>query len=246
MSLNVYNSKENDLQLPLSKGPIRFAVENKDGSTSNSWRVWVENKGDKGDAYICCRDNMEEVHISLHNCGEQHVRYVCNETGKRENWNQWREPPQQMPPLPSVELLFPGQWGISLSEKKKKKTKNNKKKWSKDHIFIKSDDDKLLTVVSYYIVEKELGSRMQAPPEGVLIGDLPLKKEKNLYMVACQTHDQHLRHLVEKAFKNKDFIAMATNIPSEHRQNRLAIMLTGGGYPEGNAYIVTVPMRLIF
>ena len=51
------------LELPLRTKQIRFAVQWKNGLTSNAWAVCVENTGD---AYIYCRDNIKEQKVSLH------------------------------------------------------------------------------------------------------------------------------------------------------------------------------------
>ena len=40
--------------LPLKKSPVRFAVGDPNGVTSNSWRIWTSKHGD---VYIACRDN---------------------------------------------------------------------------------------------------------------------------------------------------------------------------------------------
>ena len=108
--------------LPLRQGPVRFAILTPDGRTSNSWRVWTES----GDGYICCRDNMRDVKVSLHCSGKQHIAFR-SETGIEMTegsrfWNQWHEPPQQSPAIPSFKLVFPP-WGVRLTESDRAKTK---------------------------------------------------------------------------------------------------------------------------
>ena len=44
------------LTLPMRKSPIRFAVQQTSGITSNAWGVQTENTGD---AYVYCRDCMK-------------------------------------------------------------------------------------------------------------------------------------------------------------------------------------------
>ena len=62
------------IQLPLSKGPVRFAVINKAGLSSNSWRVWVERHGD---VHIASRDHMRnQLKISLHRSGQQQIAFT--------------------------------------------------------------------------------------------------------------------------------------------------------------------------
>ena len=94
------------------------------GSTSNAWRVWTDTR----DAYICCRDNMGEIKISLHGSGKQHIAFR-SETGIEMTpgsrfWNQWHEPPQQDPAIPSFKLVFPP-WGVRLTEEREEKDEAN-------------------------------------------------------------------------------------------------------------------------
>lgn len=44
---------------------LRFAIGDPCGQSSNSWRVWVKRDGD---VYIACRDNYQELKVSLHGC----------------------------------------------------------------------------------------------------------------------------------------------------------------------------------
>jgi hypothetical protein len=50
--------------LPIRSSPLRFAVGDPAGISSNSWRVWVEDRDSS--VYIKCRDNYSEVKVSLH------------------------------------------------------------------------------------------------------------------------------------------------------------------------------------
>ena len=45
-------------RLPLNTSPLKFAVLNKDGTSSNAWGVIIEKDGS---AYVYCRDNMKEI-----------------------------------------------------------------------------------------------------------------------------------------------------------------------------------------
>ena len=109
-------------ELPLREGPLRFAVVMKDGSTSNGWRAWVEKEGD---AYICCRDSMNDLKVSLHKSGRQHIahtRQSGKETGSEDRyWNTWWEPPVKGKIIPSFKLMFPP-WGVRLREQDRNKT----------------------------------------------------------------------------------------------------------------------------
>lgn len=51
--------------LPQQQSPVRFAVGNPRGHSSNSWRLWTQGQ----DIYIACRDNYREFKVSLHASG---------------------------------------------------------------------------------------------------------------------------------------------------------------------------------
>ena len=63
---------KDDLTLPLRTNPTRFAVMRRDGMSSNTWGVYVENKGE---VYIACRDHMKPQKISLHKSGKRHIAF---------------------------------------------------------------------------------------------------------------------------------------------------------------------------
>ena len=48
--------------LPLRDGPLRFALMNSDGFSSESWLVKVTNRGD---VYIVCREADLDIKVSL-------------------------------------------------------------------------------------------------------------------------------------------------------------------------------------
>jgi hypothetical protein len=50
------------VDLPIRSTPLRFAIGDPAGRSSNSWRVWVERDSS---VYIKCRDNYSELKVSL-------------------------------------------------------------------------------------------------------------------------------------------------------------------------------------
>ena len=142
--------KKNDVELPRTKSPINFAVQMKNGLTSNAWGVAVENTGD---AYIYCRDNMKGQKVSLHASGKQHVSFDKNAPGMEgltgsRFMNQWHEPEYESETIATFRLLFPS-WGVSLSAEQREAFKST---WDKNHILLEGHDE-LLTVVSFVIVD---------------------------------------------------------------------------------------------
>ena len=183
--LNIYTRKNRTL--PFTESPIRFAVTKKNGLTSNAWGVRVE---ETGDAYIYCRDMMKELKISLHQSGKQHIAFTKGSelemTPGSRFWNQWREPPSQRPPVPTFKLVFPG-WTLSFNEEDRKK--GRPKKWDTNDILIEADD-KLLTVVSFFITDTGCVPRQKGLPSHP-IGILPLRQGKDLCVLALREHERN-------------------------------------------------------
>jgi hypothetical protein len=97
-------------ELPIRKGPVRFAVGPPNGLTSNSWTLRTEKKGN---IYIACRDNFKEAKISLHASGRWRMGFTSEALvknprlarleGRNRAWEVWDKPPPQ---LPSVTIAF--------------------------------------------------------------------------------------------------------------------------------------------
>lgn len=102
------------LTLPITNGPVRFAVGPPNGIASNSWRCWVEKKGD---IYIICRDNFQDCKVSLHTSGRWHMKWENRVLAKYPGiipvnrdlaWDRWNEPPAQLPgTVIAFRLVFP-------------------------------------------------------------------------------------------------------------------------------------------
>jgi hypothetical protein len=90
------------LSLPKLNEPVRFAVGHPDGLTSNSWRVWATKSG----VYLACRDNAQDIKVSLHTGGRWRIGFTDEAVRKRPNlvakdanraWEVWGEPPATLP-----------------------------------------------------------------------------------------------------------------------------------------------------
>ena len=227
---------KNNIELPVRKGPLRFGITWMNGLiTSNTWGVRTEKTGD---AYIYCRDNMQEIKISLHKSGKQHIAFTKSSGHQmapdNRFWNQWREPPQQTPPVPSFKLLFP-KWGIGLNDEDRNKTRP---KWDKNQILIEGDD-KLLTVVSFFILDQ--GLRTRHPLSSVVLGTLPLRLGKDLYVIASRVKEKNLKPIVEEALSK--IVLPAELVPEQIRDNDILSMCLTGDQPEGYAYMVIVSAK---
>ena len=190
----------NGLKLPLKKSPVRFAVMNKNGLSSNAWRVWTEKAGD---VYIACRDNMKDLHVSLHQSGQQHIA-VETELGHgvvdfKQHWGQWSEPPHYGPPhiAPSFQLLFPN-WALSLPYATRL---TNTQVWDKNQILVETDDHNPLTVVDFYVIEKgvtiSFGDVHPSYPLAVL--PLPTRPNRKLWVIASQQPEGNIKEIAQRA-----------------------------------------------
>jgi hypothetical protein len=100
--------------LPFRTGSIRFAVGAPDGLTSNSWKFWTERSGD---AYLACRDNFQNMKVSLHASGRWRMAYTAEAVaenpalvpaGENRAWEVWDEPPPVIPDVVvAFRLIFP-------------------------------------------------------------------------------------------------------------------------------------------
>ena len=213
------------LELPLRAQPIRFAVEWRNGLTSNAWGVYVEKKREKDvDAYISCRDHMKGQKVSLHASGKQHISFPKDfpgmgfSTGDRF-MNQWREPQYTQNAIATFRLLFPP-WGLRLNDEQRRKFQTV---WDKNDVWVPGDD-KSMAVVSFVIVNdsKRLRKAEGSPPSAPL-GVLKLRPGKRLVVIAGYEPEGNWRETVENALKKID----STTDPTQLEGDDLTICLTG-------------------
>ena len=148
-----------ETKLPLSGDSLNFAIMRKDGTSSNAWGVKV-NKNN-GEAFVYCRDNMQETKASLHKSG--HHRYGIREEkyddlvksgliepGHDRTWMRWLEPPTSGPDLrPSFCIYFPS-WGIALTEDDRETRRHDwdaRQIWDSNQIWIAGVDSPFMLVV---------------------------------------------------------------------------------------------------
>ncbi len=118
--------------LPYKKGPIRFAVGDPNGLTSNAWRIWTSKAGDM---YIACRDNFKETKVSLHVSGRWRMGFTTEsinknpllvDEGQNRAWDVWDRPPENIPnTVRAFQLVFTNsQLAVSPDQRPPKKWKN--------------------------------------------------------------------------------------------------------------------------
>ena len=229
------------LELPLRTKQIRFAVQWKNGLTSNAWAVRVEKKGD---AYIYCRDAMPGQKVSLHASGKQHISFSKDSAAKVSStgdrfMNQWWEPQYTQNAIATFRLLFPP-WGLRLNADQRRKTQTV---WDKNDIWIQADDERL-TVVYFVIVEdiKPLRKAEGSPPSWP-IGVLTLRPGKTLYVIAEHRREGNWRKTALDGFKKVgDAVKKRASTIDPKLLEGVDPILCLIGYTEVNsAYMLPIP-----
>ena len=225
------------LTLPSRESPIRFAVQQGNGLTSNAWGVHVENTGD---AYVYCRDNLKGQTISLHRSGKQHISLdesFVSQMGYSDRFmNQWREPHYTQETIATFRLLFPT-WGVGLSEEQRRTAKSA---WNKNDLLIYGHDE-LMTVVSFVIADEGITIRKKKGSYAMcLIGILPLRPGKMLWVIAGWQPEGNLKTIVEEALGKID---VQEHLPEDIGGDTLSICLTEESSPD-STYMVVVPVKV--
>jgi len=104
----------------MSDPTIRFALGEPEGLSSLSWRVWVNQNGD---SYIACRDNYQELKVSLHRSGRWRIGLTvegANATahlrpaGEDRAWDVWDRPPSSGGITVGCRILFlPSEFSVT-------------------------------------------------------------------------------------------------------------------------------------
>ena len=172
----VSKSRRNkNLGLPLVQGPINFRVLRSDGKFSNRWGV---NLNGKGDGYVYCRDNPNAEKASFHASGQQHIS-VRSDAAKSIGADSyfrtmWQEPEFDSEAVATFTLVFPP-WGVGLEGT------DFPKGITKDELLIVGHREKLCPGL-FFIVDSKGNMRGREPH--IVLGRLPLSKEKTLHVVA--------------------------------------------------------------
>ena len=228
--------RRDGLELPLRNAPIRFAVQKRNGITSNSWGI---GSGSKGDVYIYCRDGLKGQKVSLHASGRQHISFSLDAPSMKSYagdrfMNRWEEPQYTKKAVPTLRLLFPP-WGLGRNAEQRETVQAV---WDKNDILIPGHDE-MVTVVSFVItddgksIRKEKGSPPSAP-----FGVLRMRPGKYLAVIAGYEPEGDLREKVDAALKT---IASTTD-PKLLEGEDLNICLTGNS-AENCTFLLPLAVR---
>ena len=229
MQIVSVSRKSNNLELPLTRGPVNFSVMRSDGKFSNRWGVDI---GGQGDAYVYCRDNPNGEKVSLHVSGRQHISIrseVAKNAGVESRFgNVWNEPEFDTSAIATFTLVFPP-WGVGLD------LADRLKKIKKDELLIVGHNE-LLVVVAFFIVES--GRKMQGKVPHIVLARLPLNEGKTLHVIAWKEPQGDLIDRIRSVFPQAS--QTLARIGVDDGEYTLCVQ----GYRQPNsAYMVVVPVQ---
>ena len=189
----------NDIELPLRESPVRFSIMRSNDLSSNAWRVWVEKDGS---AYIRSRDHLQDIKISLHNSGKQHIAFTPESTHQMSEgnrfWDQWWEPDHYRGPqvVPTFNLFFPS-WALTLTQAIRD---SNPKIWNKNQISIEAAETPMATVISFVITDDDVNMRFSTTGESrhFPMAILPLRHGKTLWAVIWHRPEGNMQVLAKQ------------------------------------------------
>jgi hypothetical protein len=206
-----YSALKQSGLLPLRTEPVRFAVGDPEELTSNSWRIWPSPNGD---VYIACRDNFQEVKVSLHTSGRWRVGFTTEAASKNPSlvgegqnraWDVWDRPEDLVPDVVrAFQLVFSSNQLVVGPEHRKSK------KW-KNTIYIEGPPLGMLTVLTVFITQKNVNLRHETLPSFVL-ANYELSPGCYAQVVAHADPEGDLPHLFSKAVDQARSQAQAAGI----------------------------------
>jgi hypothetical protein len=229
-----------NLGLPLTVGPVRFAVGSPDGLTSNSWRFWTTSSGD---AYLACRDNFQNMKVSLHASGRWRMAFTSEALAENpalvpaeanRAWEVWDEPPPVLPDtVVAFRLIFP------TSELAVKPEQRTTKQW-RDTLFIESapPDSGKLTVVTLFVTVGDPELRHESEPS-FRLASLELINGRRAQLVAHADPELDMPNLIAssrtKALERAN--SAGIDVPDE------GYLYLFGNQPDGTRFIVGARAR---
>ena len=234
------NSQQNFVLIPkdlypsLHSSPVRFAVRLRNGLAGSMWKI--EARG-KGDVYIIPRDIMEDVKISLHASGQQHIKV------ERPPWDKriWKEPPQESPLLASVKLIFPV-WSAGTGPTKDYNAKKLQNQWWQNLVIIEGDDDENSVItVCFFLTPPNVSVELPEWPPMVRFATLPVGANKDLHIIARKEHRPNLRDAIEmRLAETITNGTVAACRPIGHK----SLMLINGDDLDGRPYVTPVSVQM--
>ena len=141
---------------PITTSPLRFAIGDPAGLTSNSWKVWVHGEDD---VYLACRDNYKELKVSLHASGRWRMGFTQEAVGTvRERnllgpdedraWSVWDQPPEVIPASTAAFRLFffPQHLAVTPGHR-------TSRLWRREQIYVRAPQPPAITIVTLWVTQ---------------------------------------------------------------------------------------------
>ena len=163
-----------DVELPLTRSPINFAVLWRNGKASSRWGIRASKKGD---VYVVCRDvsDSQGPKASLHADGWRftsvHPKHT-SDTG-RQFFQKWERPELDGVAIATLSILFPPWAGEDIDLAKVERRK--------DELFVLGHHERIV-VVGFFLVESAIELQPSIPH--IVLGKLSLMTGETLYVVA--------------------------------------------------------------
>ena len=225
-SLSVSNQ---NIELPLARSPINFAVLWRNGKVSSRWGVRTTNKGD---VYVVCRDvsDSQGPKASLHADGWQftsvHPKYT-SDTG-RQFFQKWKRPELDGKAIATLSVLFPPWAGEDIDLAKVEKRK--------DELFVLGHHERIV-VVGFFIVDSAIELQPDIPH--MVLGKLQLMTGETLYVIAWK---EPLADDLQERMR-RHFSQVASTLQEADR-NEGSFTLCFHGYRRPNsAYMMPMSVR---
>lgn len=233
----VNRRRDRTLELPMRSGPVRFAVQDKSGRSSNSWRIWI---GSDGSGYISCRDNMKELKVSLHASGAHHIAFTSESgqemAGQGRFWDTWIEPLSYdgTPMVPTFALFFPI-WALPLTAANRA---SNPACWDRNDFCLEAPDHPKATIVNFYVVNSHLEMRSSDFGEPCApLAILPLRPGKTLAVIARFMDQGNMPEMaqsyVDQIDRDESWVKRLKDYPPNH----VFAAVLSGTMTDGGAFL---------
>jgi hypothetical protein len=229
--------------LPVTEGPLRFALRHPDGRSSNSWRAWTTRTGD---AYLTCADNYREMKASLHASGRWRFGFTQESTtgavptiklskGENRAWKVWTEPMRALPlTVVAFRLVFlPEELAVDG-------TRRSGRKW-RDLAWITAAPDQHINFVTVFVTDGLPNLRYEGGPSDTL-ATMPLKGDRWLQIVA---------HIEKPTAQFREMVSSSVEAARRHADQAGVVLpqrgrlLLFGDYPaNGSHHIIEVNLHL--
>ena len=185
-------------RLPIRKGPVRFAVGPPDGTTSNSWTIWANKKGD---VYIACRDNFKEAKVSLHASGRWRMGFTAEALSRKPDlilpeqnraWEVWDAPP---PRLPNATIAF--RLAFLTPELAVRPEQRSADRW-RNVLYIEAAPRGKMTVLTLFVTEGDVVPTHESEPSFCL-ASLPIGRTRRAQLIAHGEPEADLPATIERA-----------------------------------------------